>query len=206
MQILRIALASFIAALIVFAPLAYRSYRESHIRNFAVVREGVLYRSGQLSLHGLKRLIHDYGIKTIITLRDARPADSGDPDTEEEAFCRKEGYNYYRLPPRSWWRIDGYAEAEIGLEQFRKVIDDPSQHPILIHCLRGVHRTGTYCAIYRMDYEGWTNEQAIAELRAHGYDTLDGDWDVLDFLTNYRPGERRENSTRGSDITVRNQP
>ena len=36
----------------------------SHLRNFGVVEDGVLYRSGQLNPPGLKRVLADYRIKT----------------------------------------------------------------------------------------------------------------------------------------------
>ena len=62
---------TFIAVLLVAGPVEYALYEQGEIRNFHVVRRGVLYRSGQLSISGLQRIIHDYGIKTVITLRDA---------------------------------------------------------------------------------------------------------------------------------------
>jgi tyrosine-protein phosphatase SIW14 len=40
-----------------------------------------------------------------------------------------------------------------------------SKKPILIHCLHGSDRTGVVIAAYRMVYENWTKEEAIAELR-----------------------------------------
>ena len=49
---------------------------------------------------------------------------------------------------------------------------------MLIHCFAGIHRTGVYCAVYRMDHDGWSNREAIAEMRALGYATLDDDLDV----------------------------
>ena len=38
-----------------------------------------------------------------------------------------------------------------------------------------------------MEYDQWTNEQAIAELSANGYTTLEDDWNLLEFLEDYRP-------------------
>ena len=52
--------AGFIALLVIGGPCAYARHRHNRQRNFHVVREGVLYRSGQLSLEGLKRVAHDY--------------------------------------------------------------------------------------------------------------------------------------------------
>src|SRR4051812_48749204 len=87
---LRCTFAGVVLGLIVGVPLAYVSWRTTHYRNFHVVREGVLYRSGQLPIHGLKRLIHDHGIKTVVTLRFSADKTSEPPDIEEERFCRQE--------------------------------------------------------------------------------------------------------------------
>ena len=46
--------------------------------------------------------------------------------------------------------------------------------------------TGAYVAVYRMDFEGWSNEQAITELRGLGYVTLDEDRNVFEFLSSYQ--------------------
>ena len=50
------------------AAFEYLSYHNRSFRNFRVVEEGVLYRSGQLNVAGLSRIIHDYGIKTVVSL------------------------------------------------------------------------------------------------------------------------------------------
>jgi tyrosine-protein phosphatase SIW14 len=148
-----------------------------------VVRAGVLYRSAQMTLPGLKRALHDYGIRTVISLRDPDRPD----DVAEEAFCRKEEVTFYRLPPRHWDTSNGPAEAEPNVRKFRDIIDDPDNYPILVHCFAGVHRTGAYVAVYRMERERWTNEAAIAEVKACGYDNLDEELDVLTYLEQYRP-------------------
>ena len=54
------------------APVAYAFHMQAQTRNFRIVKDGVLYRSGQITLFGLKNLLHDYGIRTVVTLRDAR--------------------------------------------------------------------------------------------------------------------------------------
>jgi tyrosine-protein phosphatase SIW14 len=77
--------------------------------------------------------------------------------------------------------------ADEGVQRFREIMDEPKNYPVLIHCFGGIHRTGAFCAIYRMEYEHWTNEQAIAEMRACGYKDLDDEWDLLGYLEQYRP-------------------
>jgi protein tyrosine/serine phosphatase len=180
-------LGMLIALLVVGGPLSYCYYRQTQMRNFHAVRDGVLYRSGQMTVTGLKTAIHDYGIKTVITLRDAYYPDNAPPDFSEEDYCAAEEITYCRIAPRNWWAPDGSVPAEEGVQRFRAIMDDPVNYPVLIHCFGGIHRTGAFCAIYRMEYEHWSNDQAIAEMRACGYKDLDDEWDLLTYLEQYRP-------------------
>jgi protein tyrosine/serine phosphatase len=167
----------------VAGPCWYRSQNDKHYKNFHVVRAGQLYRSGQLDLDGLRQLVRRHGIKTIVCLR----ADDTETSRQEETWARGQGLGFVRIPPRPWRHVNGAIPAEVGLDAFRKVMDDPARQPVLVHCFKGVHRTGAYCAVYRMDHDGWTNREALAELRLMGYDTLDDDKDILDYLATYQP-------------------
>lgn len=163
----------------------------SHTRNFRPVREKVLYRSGQMSRTGLQRIIHDHGIRTVITLRDAPRPGMPPPDHQEEAYCHHMAMNYCRLTPRRWRSINGQPpDVEPNVSQFIRILSDPDNHPVLLHCFAGIHRVGAYVAIYRMEFEGWSSAAAIAELRANGYDNLDEHWDLLGYLERYEPGQR----------------
>jgi tyrosine-protein phosphatase SIW14 len=181
-----------IAAIVVGLPVAYASYQRANHRNIRVVTPGVLYRSGQLSQSGLQRLIHDYGIHTVISLRDSgRTTDvegAPPPDAAEADYCRSLDINHVRITPKSWWpEYDGPPPAEQGIAKFLKVMDDPANRPVLLHCYAGTHRTGAMVCIYRMEYDRWTNSEALAELRGSGYKNLDKETDVLSYLENYRP-------------------
>src|SRR5437868_3520873 len=46
--------------------------RRHHLRNFRVVEDGVLYRSGQLTPTGLAWALADHHIKTVVSLRTSR--------------------------------------------------------------------------------------------------------------------------------------
>jgi protein tyrosine/serine phosphatase len=171
-----------VLALIV-GPVVYAFHEEKQTLNLRVVRDGVLYRSAQMTPHGLKRVIHDYGIRTVVSLRDEDRPD----DLAEEAYCRKEEVNFYRLPPRHWEAINGPPEVEPNVCKWRDIISDPDNYPILVHCFAGIHRTGAYVAIYHMERDHWSNDEAIADLVAGGYTTLKYDLDLLGYLEQYRP-------------------
>jgi protein tyrosine phosphatase (PTP) superfamily phosphohydrolase (DUF442 family) len=197
-RIIRILPGSLIAVLIIFGPIAYSHYRQPYYRNFRAVKEAVLYRSAQLSLAGLDRVIHDHGIKTVITLRDTAYRNEPSPDWNEEEFCKAQGVNFYRISPRSWSAADGSVPAEEGVRKFLEIMDNPERHPVLVHCYGGIHRTGAFTAVYRMEYDHWTNQRAIGELRANGYTTLEDDWNLLEFLEDYRPRWVKEEMSKGS--------
>ena len=63
---LRIAFGLCIALLMIGGPIGYRALQNRHFRGFHVVADGQLYRSAQLTPTGLKHVVHDYGIKTVI--------------------------------------------------------------------------------------------------------------------------------------------
>jgi protein tyrosine/serine phosphatase len=172
---------------LIAAPIVFAARQQAQIRNFRVVRDGVLYRSGQLSLPGLARILHDYGIRTVVSLRDGTTRQ----DQQEQAFCEQAGICFVRIPPRAWQGDDHAVPAEENVTAFRAVLDDPRHHPVLVHCFAGIHRTGAYVAIYRMQYEGWSSEQAIAEARACGYTTIDEELDVLGYLQSYPAAKHR---------------
>jgi tyrosine-protein phosphatase SIW14 len=183
---------TFIIALLVGGPVWYAFYREGQVKNFREVREGVLYRSGQMTVVGLRSVVHDFGIKTVITLRDAVYAGDRPPDQAEEDYCDGQCIKYVRISPRTWWAPDGSVPAEEGVRRFREVMDDSANYPVLIHCFGGIHRTGAFCAVYRMEYEKWTNSEAIAEMRRCGYKDLEDEWDLLTFLETYEPRWKRQ--------------
>jgi tyrosine-protein phosphatase SIW14 len=171
-----------IAILLVGGPLWYWSYHNHCFRNFHVVEEGVLYRSAQLNLAGLQRLIHDYGIKTVVSLRDGEKSN----DIDEEHYLNTETeIKFVRIPPRPWHADDGSVPAEASVQEFREVMADPSNYPVLVHCYAGIHRTGALCAIRRIDHDGWTNAEAIKEMFNLGYTAQH--LDVLPYLRNYKP-------------------
>jgi tyrosine-protein phosphatase SIW14 len=181
-------LAGVVAVLLcIGGPVAFALHLQFETRNFQVVKEGVLYRSGQTTLFGLKNLIHEYGIRTVVNLRDPAADDEPDPDQAEEDYCIAEEINYIRIPPRHWSSSEGPPPADENVAKFCELMRDPGNYPVLVHCYRGIHRTGAFCAIYHMEFDHWTNAQAVDDLMAHGYYNLKGEEDILGYLSSYRP-------------------
>lgn len=179
---LPVGLAILLVVLMIAGPLYYKHWLDHESRNFHVVEEGVLYRSGQLPHERMQHVVQNYHIRTIVCLREGDKMD----DQAEESWAKDRGLRFVRIPPRQWWPdANGKTPADESVEQFRKVMDDPANYPVLVHCFAGIHRTGTMCAVFRMDFQGWTNDEAMNEMRTFGYTMLDDHEDVLGYLTRY---------------------
>lgn len=185
----QLVLGAVAAGLVAAGPLVYSGQLRTHYRNFRVVEEGVLYRSGQLTPQGLERVVREKGIRTVVSLRAPRrfPSDPA-PDAWEEAFCAARGLKHVRIVPRVWSPDEqGDIPAEQAVHEFLAVMDRPENHPVLVHCFAGIHRTGTLCAIFRMEYQRWPADRAIREMVLYGFDPADMRYDVEPFLRAYRP-------------------
>lgn len=141
------------------------------VPNFHQVNAGI-FRGGQPEKGTLPRL-KQIGIKTIINLRD------DDERARDEAVeAQAEGLRYFNIP---FARFDRPSDKEI--DDVMKVINSPDNQPIFIHCKRGADRTGTVIAIFRIEHDGWTSEQAKAEANRYGL----GFWQVKmkDYIRDY---------------------
>jgi tyrosine-protein phosphatase SIW14 len=182
-RIVLVASGSLIVLTLIASPIVVAVRQQAQTRNFHIVRPGVLYRSGQMTKEGLQRVLNDYHIKTVISLRDGQ----SQRDRAEEEFCKSEDINFVRILPSRWGDEGGSVPVEAGVQRFRDIMSDPRNYPVLVHCFAGIHRAGSYCAIYRMEFEHWSNAQAIAEMKACGYSNLDDELDILGFMEQYRP-------------------
>lgn len=179
---LRVLSVVLIAIAIPGVPLAYASHHQTTWRHFHVVVDDRLYRSGQLPPDALDRLIRERRIRTVVCLRSL--AREGDLVLEnaEELWCSARGIRYVRLNPAPW----GSAMGEANVRTFLRTVRDPNAGPVLVHCFAGLHRTGVYCAIYRMEVQGWSPQDAIAEMFRLGY--VQTDPDAMRYLRAYVPG------------------
>jgi protein tyrosine phosphatase (PTP) superfamily phosphohydrolase (DUF442 family) len=132
---------------------------------FAAVDEGVLYRSGMLSIEDFGRLVKENGIKTVLCVRGGATSPLQNAwFRRETAWCEQHGVNFVHAPMTS-------AESERNpraVEKFWEIIDDPSNHPVLVHCEAGVDRTGVLSYLYRVHRQGWDEAAAHKEMMDKG--------------------------------------
>jgi tyrosine-protein phosphatase SIW14 len=145
--------------------------KESGLPNFSCVNDA-LYRGGQPTDDGFMRLAQ-LGIKTILDLRD-----DGERARSEEFKARAAGLYYFNLPMSEFSKPNDRRVAEA-----LSIINSPDNHPVFVHCRRGSDRTGTIIAIYRIEYDGWTSDEAKDEAKRFGL----GFWQIRmrDYIGDY---------------------
>lgn len=114
---------------------------------------GELYRGAQPTTEGFKAL-EKMGIKTVINLRATH---------SDEYLMVGIKLKYFHISFKSW-----HPEDE-DMVQFLKIVTDPTNQPVFVHCQYGSDRTGTMVALYRIVVQGWTKDEAIDEMLNGGF-------------------------------------
>jgi tyrosine-protein phosphatase SIW14 len=121
------------------------------IGNWYKVDDG-LYRSRQPNRAGFEEA-KKMGIRTIIDLR------SRHSDAE---LVEGLGFNLVEVPMHAW-----HFSGDKVLSALRAIQAGPK--PVLVHCQQGADRAGVVIAAYRVVVQGWSKDEAIAELRKGGF-------------------------------------
>jgi tyrosine-protein phosphatase SIW14 len=171
----------------------------AHGKRLRVVVPDRVYRSGEMTADGFADAFDRLGIRTVINVQDDYP----DPELHQSFFsrstvresdwCARHGVRYVALSPDLISRRSVGTNHPTVIDQFLSLMDDERNYPVLIHCKAGLHRTGVLCAVYRMEYQGWSHDEAYEELKAHGF----GDWvctSANDYVEQYVLAYRRRPS------------
>ena len=131
-----------------------------------------IYRGAQPEPEGYATL-EAMGVRTVINLR----ARHGEGETVEAA-----GMRYVEIP------MSFLTKAEpAAVRKALSVMTDPANQPVFVHCSVGTDRTGVVVAVYRMEVDGWSKAEAVAEMEAFGFH---GIWFQLKkTATEWRVGE-----------------
>jgi tyrosine-protein phosphatase SIW14 len=98
-----------------------------------------------------------FGIKTVIDLQ-------ADGQANEKGMVEKAGMAFHRIPMTTHT-----APTKAQIAEFLKLVNDPENQPVYVHCAGGKHRTGVMTAIYRMTHDGWTSDQAFKEMKRYKF-------------------------------------
>jgi tyrosine-protein phosphatase SIW14 len=124
--------------------------------NVAKLDEGI-WRGSAPGSDGMAAL-KAQGFKTVVDLRT---------DGVDRAAAAAAGLRLVEIPIHAHIACDAPTEAQV--KQFLDIVTDPANQPVYVHCKYGRDRTGTMCAIYRQEVDGWSCAEAIEEMDAFGY-------------------------------------
>ena len=141
------------------------------IKNFGQMDDR-FYRGAQPKEDEYKELAA-LGIGTVIDLRD-------DPASYEKQSVEAAGMKYVNIP-----MSDKQYPETAKIEQFLKLVDDPSIGKFYVHCAGGRHRTGVMGAVYRFNHYNWNYDQVYAEMKKFDFYTRFGHGDLKKFVQDY---------------------
>jgi len=125
-----------------------------------------LYRGAQPTTEGLQGL-KKLGVRTVIDLRES---------AGNQAMMTELGLTYERIP------MTAFHVKDDDVVRFLQIAGDPRHAPIFVHCRRGADRTGLMCAVYRIALQGWTKDEAIAEMTQGGFRFNHGYQNVVNYI------------------------
>ncbi|MFV5695183.1 dual specificity protein phosphatase family protein [Flavobacterium sp. LB3P122] len=162
--------------------------------NFETITEGKVYKSGVIPPDEIESYVTKYHIKSIVDLRFPGTTDlKNNPEipaeltAEQQAVAKITGVNYFNNGS------DQVPKPE-NLDRFFKIMDNKDNYPVLIHCYHGIGRAEMYSALYRIEYENFTNEEARQGVRALiKYSSFDDGTPKGEYLKAYK--SRKEAAT-----------
>jgi protein tyrosine/serine phosphatase len=179
-----------IAAFLVILAVSAISFAKGHsdpafsnikIRNFGQMDQR-FYRGAQPNEQDYKDL-QGLGIKTVIDLRS-------DSESYEKRDVEALGMRYINIPMSD----SDYPKAE-QIDQFLKLVDNPSTGKFFVHCAGGRHRTGVMGAVYRFNHYHWSFDQVYAEMKDYDFYTRFGHGKLKDFVQDYAQSQANTTAT-----------
>ncbi len=156
------------------------------------IRDGRFYKSAAMPPEILVSTCRQLGIRTVIDLRTLGSTDCEQPESASEVAKERMALHAANLRhvhvPAD--QVPDRATVAAFLDEIRTA----GNGPFLVHCHHGTGRAVLFSAIYRIEQEGWTPEDALRHTRL----ILSGssfDPDIPRggkgrFLLAYRPGPR----------------
>lgn len=112
-----------------------------------------LYRGAQPTAAGFAEL-EKMGVRTVVNLRSAH---------SDRDLLANSRLHYVQIPTTA-------SEVnEEAIIRFLRIAGDPDRAPVFVHCQHGADRTGVMVACYRVVVQGWSQQEAIAEMTRGGF-------------------------------------
>lgn len=151
------------------------------IKNFGQMDTNY-YRGGQPKRDQYQSL-KDIGVTTVIDLRN-------DPTSYEKSSVEALGMKYINLP-----MDDAEYPSDATIAEFLKLINDPANGVMYVHCKGGKHRAGVTGAVYRFNKYGWNYDQAFEEMERFNFNTSWGRKVMKTFVQDYAKNFEAEKAT-----------
>lgn len=132
-------------------------------KRWGVVQEGAIYRSGEPLPRATRRVEKETGVKTIIDLG------AHTPGTEEEATAQATAAELGMTRYRFGLIGDATGDPNDYVTALR-IMNDPANQPVWVHCAAGSERTGCLVALHRVIVDGWDIDRAYDETYQYDHD------------------------------------
>jgi protein tyrosine/serine phosphatase len=113
-----------------------------------------LYRGSQPNGKGVRSL-KKLGVTMIVDLRGEFRRESANEKKEADSL----GIKFVLIPGNGW-----STPSDEQMAKFFAVVAAHPKETIFVHCWLGGDRTGTFLAAYRIAFEQWSAEKAVAEM------------------------------------------
>jgi len=121
-----------------------------------------LFRGAQPNTEGVQSL-RKLGVTTVIALRGEDRGRTDSEKTQTEGL----GMKFLLIPEGNW-----SSPADEQIAEFFRTLTQRPQQTIFVHCHYGEDRTGVFIAAYRMTFEHWTPQQALAEMHEFHFNSF----------------------------------
>jgi protein tyrosine/serine phosphatase len=184
---------AILALVSAFSALSFAQGQESSFPSIRVKNFGQMddrfYRGARPKDEDYKALAA-LGIKTVIDLTD-------NSKEYEKPAVEAAGLRYVNIP-----MVDKSYPSMEQVNEFLKVVDDPSTGKFFLHCAGGRHRTGVMGAVYRFNHHHWNLDQALAEMNQYDFNSGFGHGKQKDFVQDYWQQFQAKQANAGVSATT----
>jgi protein tyrosine/serine phosphatase len=167
---------AILALVFALSTAAIAQKKENHhsnvkIKNFGQMDER-FFRGARPKAEDLKALAA-LGVTTIIDLTD-------NSREYEQPAVEAAGLKYINIP-----MVDKSYPSLDQVNEFMKIVNDPSTGKFFVHCAGGRHRTGVVGAVYRFNINKWNLDQVLAEMNEYDFGSGFGHGKQKSFVKDY---------------------
>lgn len=167
---------AILALIFALSPAAFAQKKDGEVANVKIKNFGQMderFFSGARPKPEDLKALAALGVTTIIDLTD-------NSREYEQPAVEAAGLKYVNIPMAD----KSYPSLE-QVNEFMKVVNDPSTGKFFVHCAGGRHRTGVVGAVYRFTVDKWNLEQVLNEMNKFDFGAGFGHGKQKDFVKDY---------------------